>query len=132
MQIESAIIAYLKANSNVTAKVSARIHLVRAPQNVEQPYIVVSKISAQRVSSHDGGSGLALARFQFSCFGKYYKDVKETTAALQSALEGYSGTIGGVGGVNVNGVFYEDETDLDEPDSNLFHTAVDYRFIHEE
>ncbi|MFA5374129.1 MAG: DUF3168 domain-containing protein [Candidatus Omnitrophota bacterium] len=126
MVIETAILKHLLNTSAVTVLVGRRIYYVIAPQNVVKPYIVFSKISAVRVSSHDGPSHLANPRFQFSCFGETYKSMKDMALALQGALEGYTGTLGGAGGVPVNGVFYENETDLDD------NVAVDYKFWHEE
>lgn len=131
MIIEQAILTALLADATLSALVSTRIYYVKAPQDATTPYVVFFKISSQRVASHDGASGLADARFQFSCFGTTYKSVKDMVAAIQGVLEGFTGTLG-TGGVAVNGCYYENETDLYEPDNKLYHTAVDYRFWHNE
>ncbi len=132
MTIEQAILTALLADAGLIAVVGERIYPVLAPQDVVKPYIVFSKISAPRDHTHDGGSGLVNARFQFSCFATTYQVAKQVAGLIQAVLQGYSGTLGGAGGVVVNGCFYEDETDLYEPDSALFHVAVDYRLWHQE
>lgn len=133
MLIEQALMTYLRAQSGVTDLVGDRIHFVQAPQGVTTPYIIVSKIDAPRGHTHDGADGLARPRFQLSIFDEHYGDCKAVAAAVQAALQGYSGTMGGVGGVVVRGVFYDDETDLDPGDNNeLFGVAADYIIQHEE
>lgn len=131
MDIETALMTYLLAQSGITNLVSRRIHFVRAKQGTTPPYIVMTKISGPRKHSHDGSSQLAHPRFQFSCFAKTYGAAKGVTAALQAALQGYSGTMGGGSGVAVGNVIYEDETDLDPGDNNeLFGIAADYIIWH--
>lgn len=133
MDIETALMTHLLAQSAVTALVARRIHYLKAPQNVGTPYIVVTKISGPRKHSHDGSSQLAHPRFQFSCFAKTYGGAKGVTAALQTALQGYSGTMGGGSGVAVGNVIYEDETDLDPGENNeLFGVGVDYIIWHKD
>lgn len=131
MVIEQAIMTALLAASTISNLVVKRIYFATAPQDVVNPYIVFFKVSSVRVASHDGASGLAAARFQFSCFAETYKEAKSIALALQGVLEGYSGTLGAAGGVQTS-VFYENEQDLYEQDSKLFHIAVDYRFLHQE
>ena len=132
MLIEQALLTQLKTDSAIAALVGTRIYYVISPQDVQKPYIVISKISAVRVSSHDGSSGLANPRFQISCFALTYKEVKDIAVAVQAELEGYTGTMGGAGGVAVNGCFYENETDLYEEENKLFHLALDFTLWHQE
>ena len=132
MLIEQALMTLLNATAALTAVTSTRIYFVKSPQDVTAPYVVVSKISSVRQHDHDGAAGLAQARFQFSCFATTYTVVKTMAAAIQSALQGYSGTMGGAGGVTVNGAFYEDETDFWEEESKLYHLALDFLLWHKE
>lgn len=132
MIIEQAILTDLKTDGTLAALVGTRIYPARAIQDVTTPYIVFSKVSGVRVSSHDGASGLVDARFQFSIFSTTYKSCKDVAVAIQGVLEGFSGTMGGAGGVTVGGCFYLDENDFYEDDSRLYHVAVDYRFWYEE
>lgn len=132
MLIEQALMTYLLAQSGITALVSTRIHFARAPQDVANPYIIVIKIDAPREHSHDGSSQLAHPRFQLSIFASTYSQAKNIAAAVQAALQGYSGTMGGAGGVAVGNVLYEDENDLYEEETRLFHVACDYIIWHED
>lgn len=132
MDIETAIMTLLRATTGVTALVGDRIYFVQSPQDTGKPYIVISKVDAPRLHSHEGADGIAHPRFQFSIFDEHYGDCKAVAAAIQAALQGYSGTMGGAGGVAVNGVFYEDENDFYEESSGLYHVACDYIIWHKE
>ncbi len=133
MQIEQALMTWLLAQAGITGLVGGdRIYFVTAPQEVAKPYLVVNKISGVREHSHGGSSHLAHPRFQFSAFGTTYSSVKEIIAAVQAVLQGYTGTMGGAGGVVVGNSIYEDETDLYEEGQGLFGVAADYIIWHEE
>jgi len=132
MLIETALMTYLLAQSGITDIVDTRIYFVKAPQDVAKPYIVFFKVTSPRDHSHDGGTGLANPRFQFSIFSTTYGEAKNIATAVQTALQGYTGTMGGDGGVYVTAVTYEDENDFYENETKLFHVAVDYAFWHEE
>jgi hypothetical protein len=132
MIFEQALMTYLLDQSAITALVNTKIYFTRAPQDVDQPYIVVFKVSGPRVHSHDGGSGLANPQFQLSIFASSYGTAKEIAAAIQSALQGYTGTMGGGSGVFVGNCMYVNEVDQYEVETELHHIAVDYEFFHEE
>lgn len=132
MLIEQALITFLLAQSTITTYTSTRIYQVQAPQDVTGTYMVVTKISGVRVGSHEGNSHLAHPRFQFSVFSTSYANAKNCAAALQTALQGYSGTMGGAGGVAVGNAVYEDENDFYEENGGLYQVACDYIIWHTE
>jgi len=132
MLIEQALMTFLNAQSGITDLVSTRIYFRKAPQDVAKPYLVLFKVSGIREHSHDGSSHLAHPRFQLSAFATTYSEAKEIIAAVQAALQAYSGTMGGDGGVYVNGCFYEDESDFFETETSLYHVSADYIIWHSE
>ncbi len=140
MLIETALMTFLLAQSSVTSLLGSDdndepyIHFARAPQEVEAPYIVISKIDAPRDYTHDGASSLARPRFQLSIFAAKYSTCKAIAAAVQAALNGFScpGLMGGESGVTVQAIFYDDETDLDQGEYGLYGVACDYIITHRE
>ena len=132
MLIEQALMTFLLAQTGITGYVGRRIYFNQAKQATAKPYLVIKKISGPREHSHDGSCGLAHPRFQFSCFAKEYGDAKNAIAAIQTALDGYSGTMGGDSGVTVGAAFYDDENDFYEEDTGLHHVAADYIIWHKE
>lgn len=113
--------------SLISSLCDGRVYYVTVPQDVETPYIVFFKVSAPREHSHQGASGLVRARFQFSIFSKEYLEAKQTAQALQSILQGYQGISEDV---EIQAIFYENETDSFE--NNFYFIAVDYMIWHKE
>ena len=132
MLIEQAVLNELSDTSGVTDLVGTRIYYVKAPQDVTNPYIIFSKLSAPREHDHDGSSGLAGARFLVSIFGETYRIVKLIAKQVQTALQAFKGTMGGDGGVVVNGCFYQNEVDFREDGIGLYHVDCDYLIWHNE
>jgi len=130
MLIEQGLMTYLLAQTGITSYVGERIYFVRAEQDVITPYIVITKISGVREHSHDGSSELAHPRFQITVFSTTYSSCKTIASAIQTALQGYTGTMGSE--VTVQAVFYENETDLYESDTDLFSVITDYIIWHVE
>ncbi len=131
MVIEEALMTYLLADTTITAYVGERIFYAHVDwQDVETPYLVVTKISGVREHSHDGSSHLAHPRFQIAIFSTSYSSCKSIAAVIQTALQGYSGTMSS--GVDVGAIFYENETDLYDSETSLFQVITDYIIWHTE
>ncbi len=132
MLIEQALKYHLVNTTGITDLVSTRVYFIKAPQDATQPYIALQKISDVMLHSHDGPSKLAEARFQLSCYATTYAAVKGVAAAIQAAIDGYTGTMGGAGGVFVGRCFWDNETDLGfSDDLKLYGVAVDYIISHQ-
>ncbi len=127
MYIENALKLKLLATSGVTTLVSTRIYYVdEVSQDVKPPYIVFQKISKAPSVTLSGTSDLVVARFQFSVFDITHKSCLDIIAAIKAAIHCQTGTFG-TGGVDIQGCFYENETDLEyDPDSRLRGITVDY------
>lgn len=132
MQIETAIRTALAADATITTLIAGRIYYVRAVQDVLKPYIVITKVSAQRMYVNAGTRGNVSSVFQIDTFGTTHTGVVAVNNAVQAVLSGYQGTLGGAGGVVVQGAFYNDENAFYEDDTQLFHIAADYRIFYEE
>ena len=130
MVIEEALYAYLSSHAGLTALVSTRIYPLVMPQNATLPAVTFSKISGPRAHAMQQDAGLAYPRFQVSCWGGTYKQAKEVAGQVRAALQDYTGTMGGAGGVVVSGVFLEDENDLYEPGTQAYHIAIDFIIWH--
>lgn len=132
MIIEQALHDKLGAAAALTALIGTRLYYVRALQDVDSPYVVLQKISAVREHAHDGPLGMVVARFQVSIFAETYKQCKDIAVEVQTALDGFTGTMGGAGGVYVGRTTYENEIDFWDENVSLFQLAVDYILQHDE
>ena len=130
MFIEEAIYSYLSGHAGLTALTGTRIYPLVMPQNTILPAVTFSKVSGPRVHAMQKDTSTAYPRFQVSCWGSAYKQAKEVAAQVRAALQDYKGTMGGAGGVAVGGVFLEDENDLYEPGTQVYHVALDFIIWH--
>ena len=129
MNIEQALRTEL-VNAATTA--AGRVYPQKLPQDAVLPAITYAKISAPRGYDHDGPDGLVDARFQVSCWATTYLVVKALVAQVITVLSAFSGTMGGVGGVEVGKSFVINEVDMLEPDVGIWHVPLDINLGYKE
>lgn len=132
MRIEQALVQHLLTNAAVAAKVGNRVHLKQLPQRSTLPAIVIHKVSGPREHSHDGSSGLARPRFQFDMYAATAEAANDLAEKVRLALDGFRGTMGGVSGVRVDGVFLENERDDYDDSAEVQAVSQDYIVWHGE
>lgn len=120
MKIQEALVAHLGESAAVSAVVGNRLYPKILPQSPVFPAIVIDLLSADRAHSQDGSSGFATAVFQFSCLATTAGAAKELADKVAIALTGYRGSM--ASGVNVEGVFDEDESDNYDDTLELYST----------
>jgi len=96
------------ADSDVTDLISTRLYPMVVPQDAELPAAAYQRISGPREHSHDGATGLARARMQFTVLGSTYENGKDIAEALRGSMDGFSGTMGTV---TVDAVLLENDVD---------------------
>lgn len=123
MTIEEALKAHL--NSSVTL-VSNRVYPVVLPPAATLPALAYLKVSNVPLYAHDGDAGLPAVRFQFDIWASTYSSLQAVKAQLMTALSGYRGTMGGVGGVTVGSSFLVGEQDDYEPETSRYREMLDF------
>jgi hypothetical protein len=124
--IETDLYSYLSTCIALIALVSTRIYPVQAPKEVATPYLVYFKVSPNRKYTHQGFANFQQPRIQISCYATRYITsgseigAKSLSQILISALEAWPGA------ERIQAVQVEDEKDLIDPDTNLYHVAVDF------
>lgn len=108
LTIMAAIVTILLGDATVTGLVGDRIYPVYVPQNTPMPAITIQRISAPRVHTFDGPSGMVKSRYQFNSWGTTYGSVEQVVEALRLAIDGFVGT---VGGRVIQGISSDDEGD---------------------
>lgn len=132
MTINEALYGYLSGYAGLVALIATRAYSLVAPQNVTKPYVRFQRIDTPREYSHQGYSGLAHPRFQFSVFAETPESAKAVVDQVRTALQGYVGTMGGSGGVTVQAAMVVDERDNYEPDTKLYREDIDVILWHAE
>jgi len=132
MEINDALYSYLSTYAGLSALISTRIYPDILPQSPTVPAITYQSISKVREHLFRADSTLVKSRYQFSCFGNTRSSSKAVAKQIRFALQNYSGTMGGTGGVIVNAVEIDGEDDNYESDTKLYSTMLDFLIWHEE
>lgn len=99
MSLESALIAYLSAQSGVTAVFGSsplRIFPLVLPQSATLPAARYQRIDTTRGYTAGGDEVLPEARMQIAIEAATYEGARTAADAVQAALSGYRGTFGGI------------------------------------
>jgi len=117
--VETGLYTKLTATAGVTTLVSTRIYPLLAPDDATYPNVTYQKISAPRINTHDGPSGLAVCRFQINSWAvttasKHgYQAAKEIADAIRVAIDGVSFAAWGT--VVIQHCTLLDESDVFDP-----------------
>jgi hypothetical protein len=131
MLIEQALRYHLANTGAITALVGTRVYGATPSQITLTPYITTQKIS-QVPDVITFGKRYVNTRMQISVYGVTEAAIMSVAALLFLALDKFSGTMGGVGGVNVVNSTFSNETALGKEDAqDLYGVAADYIFNHE-
>jgi hypothetical protein len=132
MNIEQAFQVELLETSAVTALISTRAYYVKALSDVSLPYLVIHSISNIPVRPYvTAATGKLVTRLQVSIFATTYASCKAISAAIKTAFDGFSGTMG-TAGIVVGCCFLDNEYDLPFEDSpikegtGIYGIGVDY------
>ncbi len=131
--MEEALVAYLLADTGLSALVGNRVHWVQRPQGGALPCVVLRKISGSRDYHYKVPSGFVDARVQIDCMGLSYLASKQVARAVRDALSVVQFT---QGSVKFEGCFYDNERDLSEenktPVERVFNTSMDFLIKYQE
>lgn len=105
--IESDLYNHLKDNADVSALVGSRIYPLKAPQDVQTPYLVYNEINGTKDQCIEGGVFQERVRFQVDCWSTKYSEIKQLKEKVVNALIGFKAS----SDINTSGD-YEDSTEL--------------------
>lgn len=139
MTIEAALYSYLSTYAGLTNLISTRIYppdkIQLVPTDPPTAYVAYQLIDDIPVHSGIADIKLHAARWQFSCYGggtSRYTNACAVNTQVKAALQDYSGTMGGSGGVVVQRSFLEMTTDLfDNNGILIIGRASDFIIWHE-
>ena len=135
--MEEALRSILADAPEVSAIVETRIHPGELPQGATLPALSYRLITAAPQYAMDASDGVTESRVEINCWSEgseglsAYAEAKLLARAVKSALSGYTGT---VLGVDIQGAFISNETDLRADaaggTSRRRRTAVDVNIWH--
>lgn len=130
--IRPALRAFLLADAQIAAVVSARVYPIKLPQGVKDTSIVYTRVSGESDYKMEGATGYARSRMQIDCWASKVDDAVLLANLVKDALSGYSGVMGATPAVFVQGVFCADERETFDDIVQLYGMGRDYFIHHEE
>ncbi len=130
MHIEEALSKYLSTCAGLTALVATRIYPGDMPESCTKPAIAYARISTPREHTMGIDPGLVSPRFQFDIAGKTLLSALDVKAELKTAMQDYSGIMGGAGGVTVQACILDDEQQDYEKPTQLYIVSLDFIIWH--
>ena len=128
-RVEAAIYSILSSNAGVVTLVSTRIYSLVIPQTCRMPAISYARVSTERESAFITDPGLSTARIQVDVWGETISSVQNISEAVRSALHRYKDTIASV---VIDEIHIENETVMYEPETEIYHVALDFLVLHRE
>jgi len=96
---EESLATRLEATAALTALVASRIYPVELPEQATMPAVTYRRIDTPTAHMlSEARSSWEYPRFQVTSWGATYASAKAVNAEVQTALDGFAGTMGGVGG----------------------------------
>lgn len=110
MILEEAIVSHLFSDAGVSALVTdrERITFNVLVQGTKFPAIAMSIVSKRQTHAQGMSSGTATARVQVDCYALRLLEARALRDVVVLALDGFSGSMGGGGGVQVDGAWSDD------------------------
>lgn len=105
--------------------VSNRVYPMRFPQGAVFPLLTYTRISSRFEQVITGAVVASEPRFQIDCWSRQYSEARALAAAVKSALLSYAGS-----GVKLYATGMENESDVYDPDTELYHPQIDVVFLH--
>ena len=137
MEFNTALYNYLSGYAGIAALVSTRIYPDTLPQNPTYPAIVYEQSGEEEVETlHTPTQNLIAPIYQFDLMGSSRASADAVAKQLRLAFKNYSGTMGGVGGVEVSGVDKLSRIGFAEKDSDgkiiNYRTTMDFQIWYQE
>jgi len=121
--IEEALRTKVLADSDVASAIGSRLYILKLPTNPTYPAVTYFKVSNPRHHDLD----IAMPRFQFDVWADSYITARDLATSLRKALQREKGNWSGV---SVLQAVYEGETDMYEPDTEIYHIALDFKILY--
>lgn len=125
MTLDEAQYAYLSTYPDLVTLIGTRLYPDTLPQEPTLPAVVYERVSTPRLSQHTGVVAGGQVRMQYTVFALTRASARAIAAQLVAALDGYRGTMGGVGGVAVTVIEIPNEIDQHDPETDRYQTMLD-------
>jgi hypothetical protein len=92
--MEAGLVAILTGEATVSALVSSRVYVNKAPQTATLPYIVITQMSSDEMGAMDGTTGLRAVTFDIDCKADRSVEATSLSDAVRAFVRDYTGAAG--------------------------------------
>jgi len=110
--LQRALYAYLSLHAPLTALVATRVYPSIAPSSAAFPYVTVQRLAVASLYHMGGASATFDTLVQVDCWSLSAIEAQQVAQVIRQSLDGFRGTWDGL---EVDGVFVENELDDAEP-----------------
>lgn len=122
--IESGLQSLITASSRFASLASTRLYPVLLPEDSPLPAATYQRISTKALYTLDARVNVTQVRIQFDTWASTYADAKNLMAAINTAIDNYSGDL--PDGTHIFGVQLYSCTDLYEQAARIYRVTADY------
>ena len=126
MNLDESLYARLSTYGALIALTGTRIYPMKLPQTPTLPAITYYRVNAP--TDHELGeaaSTIEMATYRIQCWGATMTSARAVAAQVIAALDGFSGLLGGAGGVRCWAT-RTNSLDLDDPDTDWQRRILDF------
>lgn len=135
MMLEEALFIFLTDDNTVAGIIGTRLYPAVLPEGGDLPAMAYQRISRDGMNAHDGPTGLATVRIQFTLQAQSYLDLRTLADAVRVLFDGKRQTIGGEDGVMVHESYVDNDfgsfAELSDA-AGRFTDRMDIILLHEE
>lgn len=132
MSIAEALYSRLINYSDLTDLTGTNIFRLQAPEATPFPNVTFGKISNESVHAMGSDAGLEGPVFQVDVWAENTDSMDDVSEQIKAAYQGFSGT---VAGVVIQRIFFDDELEIPDEDTNkvkiIYHNAMDFTVWYE-
>lgn len=110
--LQRALYAFLSLHAPLTALVATRVYPSIAPSSAAFPYVTVQRLAVGSIYHMGGASATHDTLVQIDCWALSAIQAQQVAQVIRQSLDGFTGTWDGL---EVDGVFIENEIDDAEP-----------------
>jgi hypothetical protein len=129
------VLKLVKDDATLAATHGGRVSENSAPQGTAFPRVVMEAVSRTNDITNDGPSDLHSMRLRLQFQAKAKGPPEAMRTRTRAILNGLRGSLGGSGGITVQGAFEEDASDefdeaINEGEAGVFVVAAEYDVIY--
>ncbi len=132
MTLDEALYMEMIGDTEVSLLVGTRIHPHALRHGEAFPAITFLQVGSVNVRTLGNNRRCRRPRVQLDCWASKPSEARTVAEAVIAALDGFSGTLGGLGGLPVVSCLLQNDMALADPDPKLYRVMLEFEIVWEE